>query len=127
MGWGVMLYLLWIADVDRRTCRIPNLLLTPIAVVGAVAAVQSPLAAGAAVTAVVPYLLGFFRRGCGGGDVKLAACCGALLASPAAAAFAVLLAALGALAGSLLTGIGRRPHGPALIGATVAVSLVQIL
>ncbi|MFZ2510731.1 MAG: prepilin peptidase [Gordonia sp. (in: high G+C Gram-positive bacteria)] len=124
MGWGIALYLLLIADVDRRTLRIPNLLLLPLAVVAVSAAAQTPLAGVAALTAAAPYLLGFLRRACGGGDVKLATCCGALLGSPVAALVAVLLAAVIGLTDCVLAGTERRPHGPALVVATLAVLLL---
>lgn len=124
MLWPIAIYLLIVAEVDRRTARIPNLLLLPLAVVAVAVMATTPWAGAAALTAAAPYLLGFLARACGGGDVKLAACCGALLGSPVAALVGVLLAGLAGLAACLLTGSARRPHGPALAGATVVVLLL---
>ena len=127
MVWFIAPWLMLVAVVDHRTSRIPNALLAPLAVIAVVAIVDRPVAVIGALAAGLPYLVGFVRGHCGGGDAKLAACCGAVLGSPVAALAVVLVAALVSAAECLLTGHDRRPHGPALAGASAAALLLMSL
>ncbi|MDR2279346.1 MAG: A24 family peptidase [Gordonia sp. (in: high G+C Gram-positive bacteria)] len=108
------------AVVDARTGRIPNAITGPaIIIVAAVSAVHPATALAAAVCAG-PYLIAFTRGLCGGGDVKLAAVCGGLLADPGLAAATVVGAAF--ITGIVLAARRARAvaHGPALVAVTLA-------
>ena len=91
------------------------------------AACVHPPAALAALAAASVYLAGFLMHSCGGGDVKLAAGCGAVLGSVTAALLAVAAAALLTI---LICLVGRRrvvPHGPALVAATLTLGLLRLV
>lgn len=120
-------YLVLLADVDRRTGRLPNRLLTPLLAIALAAACVHPPAVAAALVAATVYLAGFLAHSCGGGDVKLAAGCGALLGSVAAALLAVAAAALLTVVLCLSTRRRAVPHGPALVAATLAVGALRLV
>ncbi|GAC57342.1 peptidase A24 family protein [Gordonia hirsuta DSM 44140 = NBRC 16056] len=122
MAWIIACHLLVLADVDRRTGRLPHVLMLPLLVISAIGCVCDPAAGLAATVAAAPYLAGFIVRQCGGGDVKLAACCGAFLGSPVAVLVTVLAAALLTVAGCVLSHSSRISHGPALVLATLVVA-----
>ncbi|NLG47484.1 prepilin peptidase [Gordonia sp. (in: high G+C Gram-positive bacteria)] len=111
-------WLLVVADVDRRTGRIPNTLVLPAVVGTAAVAAALPAVGGGAVTLALPYAAAFTVHACGGGDVKFAVPCGGLLADPLTALGAVLVAALIAATTTVVTRRRRVPHGPALAVAT---------
>ncbi len=127
---AILLWLSVIAVSDADTHRIPNVLVWP-GICGAMGAcLVHPGAAVAALTAATPYAFAFGMRWCGGGDVKLAAACGALALRWDAALLVVALASLVA-AGTVVTdrmgrrdpaGTGAHPHGPALVAATIVVA-----
>lgn len=122
MALIIACHLLVLAEVDRRTGRLPHILMLPLLLISAVVCVLHPVAGLAAILAAAPYLAGFTVHQCGGGDVKLAACCGAFLGSPVAVLVTVLAAALLSLAGCVLSHSSRIPHGPALVLATLVVA-----
>lgn len=127
LRWSAVGWLLVIADIDRRTGRIPNALVLPGVAVAAVVSVAAPTVGLAALVAAGPYMVAFSVGLCGAGDVKLAVPCGALLGDPALALGAVLGAAL---VSALACGVARRrelPHAPALVAATTAVLVVAHL
>ncbi|MFC0315359.1 A24 family peptidase [Gordonia phosphorivorans] len=126
MGWLLAGYLVVLAAVDARTGRLPNVLIGPLLGASALVIAAAPAVGLAALTATVPYLIGFRARGCGGGDVKLAVGCGALLAVPASALLAVATAALLTLAQCRVTGRSAVPHAPALVAATIGWWLVGL-
>jgi len=130
-----------IAWIDWRKRRIPNglllLALVPCLVMLAVTA-EGPLGAGpqqsllGAIVATVLFLPGFVTKLCGGGDVKLAACCGALLGMPATLVM-MLIASLLLGVASLWVLMQRRrgiavsarlAAGPALVSAFVVAMAV---
>ncbi|MFE0747273.1 A24 family peptidase [Gordonia sp. NPDC058843] len=127
---AILLWLSVVAVTDADTRRIPNVLVWP-GLCGAVgASVAHPGAALAAVVAATPYALAFGVGWCGGGDVKLAAACGALALRWDAALVVVALASFVAV-GTVLADraaprersvTGSHPHGPALVAATFVVA-----
>ncbi|GAA4739957.1 prepilin peptidase [Gordonia alkaliphila] len=126
MGWFVAGYLVVLAVIDARTGRIRNVLSVPLLGASVLLILAEPSAGAAAVAAAVPYLIGFFGRGCGGGDVKMAVGCGALLGNPLTALLAVAGAGALTAAACLATGRSAVPHGPALVLATVMLWLVPV-
>lgn len=132
--------LIWsvaIAWIDWRTHRIPNgvlllalvpcLLMLVFRAEGLLGADPIESLIGATVATVL-FLPGFLMKLSGGGDVKLAACCGALLGMPATLVM-MLLASLLLGAASLWVMMRRRrgerasnrfAAGPALVSAFVA-------
>ncbi|MFT4395739.1 prepilin peptidase [Gordonia lacunae] len=127
---AILVWLSVVAVTDAETRRIPNALVWP-GVCGAMGAcVVHPGAAVAVLTAAIPYVLAFGNRWCGGGDVKLAAACGALALRWDAALLVVALASLVAVGVVVADRVARReqpgtashPHGPALVGATIVVA-----
>lgn len=61
LGW-----LLVVADVDRRTGRIPNAVVLPAVVGTAAVAIVVPMVGVGAVVLAMPYAVAFALRGCGG-------------------------------------------------------------
>ncbi|MGW8813561.1 prepilin peptidase [Gordonia terrae] len=127
---AILVWLSVVAVTDAETRRIPNTLVWP-GICGAMGACMvHPGVAVAALTAAAPYALAFGRRWCGGGDVKLAAACGALALDWGAALLVVTLASLIAVGVVLADRAARRepagtaahPHGPALVAATIVVA-----
>lgn len=117
-------WLLLVAAIDRRTGRIPNSLVVPAMVGTAAVAVCLPVVGASAAVAVVPYVLAFARGHCGGGDVKLAVPCGALVGEPIVSGLVVVAAAVISL---VTCGIARKtslPHGPALAASTILFLLL---
>ncbi|MGB6244721.1 A24 family peptidase [Gordonia sp. (in: high G+C Gram-positive bacteria)] len=121
MGWIAAIWLVAVAETDRRTGLIPNALVGPALLVTGAAVAGRPSLVLSVAVATVPYLIAFLRRQCGGGDVKLAVPCGALAADPLVAALVVVLAAVGTLVIAGLARRGRVRHGPALAGATLVM------
>jgi Flp pilus assembly protein protease CpaA len=134
-GWSVA-----IAWIDWRTRRIPNslllLALVPCLVMLAVSA-KGPLGADpthsllGAIEATVLFLPGFLMKLNGGGDVKLAACCGALLGAPLALAMMLIASLLLGAASVWIMMRRRRGHavqarfaaGPAIVCGFVVAML----
>ncbi len=132
LAWSVT-----IAWIDWRTQRIPNglllLALVPCLLMLALHA-EGPLGAGpvqsltGAIVATVLFLPGFLMKLSGGGDVKLAACCGALLGMPATLVMMLLASVLLGAAAVWVMMRRRLGHrvasrfaaGPALVSAFVA-------
>ncbi|MCM3893930.1 MULTISPECIES: prepilin peptidase [Gordonia] len=115
VGCLVALWLAALADIDRRTSRLPTVLLWPGCVAVGVSSCVRPCIALAAVAAAGPYLVGWLTGLCGGGDVKLAFALGGTLADPASALLMVLFAqVLGLL---MRRGRQRWPHGPPMIAS----------
>lgn len=118
--WPVVGWLVLLGWVDARSGLLPNRLVLPgLAGLTVAAAALAPTALISGAVAAAPYLLGFHRGLCGGGDVKLAAACGLLLADPLRILLAGFLAAAGTL---VLCALARRrsvPHGPVLAVATI--------
>ncbi|MGB3302252.1 prepilin peptidase [Gordonia sp. (in: high G+C Gram-positive bacteria)] len=127
--WLVVVpWLVAIADIDRRTGQIPNALVLPAMVLTALVSVWHPTVGLAAMVAATPYAAAFAMRTCGGGDVKLAIGCGALVSDPTLAALLVVVAAAVSLVLCAVRKRSRLPHGPALAGSTVAfLVLLQVL
>lgn len=118
----VVLWLTALAEIDRRSCRLPTVLLWPgLAAVGVSAGVRLSVAL-AAVAAASPYLVGWMRGLCGGGDVKLALVLGGMLADPATALVMVLAAQVLGLLNR--RGRHRWPHGPPMIVACAVLLVV---
>ena len=133
-----------VATIDWRTRRIPNglllLALVPCLLLLVVRA-EGPLGAGPMQTliggsvATILFLPGFLMRLSGGGDVKLAACCGAMLGMPATLIM-MLIASLLLGAISLWVMMQRRrgkavavrfAAGPALVsGFVVAMAFARM-
>ncbi|MDL9947523.1 A24 family peptidase [Gordonia sp. ABSL11-1] len=126
MAWWLVL--VWsgvIALGDARTGRIPNPIVWPGVVAPVAIGLDHPVVLISALVTVLPYLVASMAGRCGGGDVKLAFAVGALVADPAIGPAVVLVAAVVGLAGHLRAGVpGPRPHGPALVGATVGALLL---
>nr|WP_212763060.1 prepilin peptidase [Gordonia araii] len=114
-------------EIDRRTGRLPLVVLWPgiaavitCGVAGALAGEPAVLSSAAA--AALPYVGAHAAGQAGGGDVKLGFIVGGLVADPLVALAAVGVAQLVGLAGFVLDRRTRRPHGPALAGvAALAV------
>ncbi|MEO9328572.1 A24 family peptidase [Gordonia aurantiaca] len=121
---AILLWLAGIAVTDLRTRRIPNPMVWPGVVAVASTGVAEPGVVLAGLVAAAPYLVAFYTRGCGGGDVKLAFVCGGLALCWDAALTMVALAALIALATAVVTRRSGRgdPHAPALVVALCWVS-----
>lgn len=124
---AIAAYLLLLAVLDQRTGRLPNRWLAPLLVVAVAAVCADPVAGLAAAAAAIPYTAGFLAHRCGGGDVKLAAGCGAVLGAPASALLAVLVAALLTLVTCLLVRRSAVPHGPALVVATLTAGALTLV
>ncbi|MFT3715281.1 MAG: A24 family peptidase [Gordonia sp. (in: high G+C Gram-positive bacteria)] len=120
----VCAWLILLAETDRRTGRLPKTLMAPLLAVAVLVTAGTPSAGLAALAAAVPYLVGYGLRACGGGDVKLAGVCGALVATVPAALVTVLLASVLAAVAGVLTRRRRMPHGPALVTAVVSVAVL---
>ncbi|EGD56059.1 A24 family peptidase [Gordonia neofelifaecis] len=125
MPWPAVSWLAIVAVVDARTGRIPNTLVIPAVVPAAGAALADTRVVLAVVTATAPYLIAFLARNCGGGDVKLAAPCGALVSDPASAAFLVAAAAVASLVACAVARRRTLPHGPALAAATALMTVLR--
>lgn len=117
----VLMWLAVIADGDSRTRRIPHALIWPGVVAVAAASPVHPIVGAAALVALLPYLVGAFAAGTGGGDVKLAAVTGGLVADPIVAMLMVCVAAVLDLAGRFGhdDARGARPHAPVLVAASI--------
>ncbi|MCH5643540.1 MULTISPECIES: A24 family peptidase [unclassified Gordonia (in: high G+C Gram-positive bacteria)] len=122
-SWAVLIWLVSIGEHDRRTRRIPNVLVWPgICAVSATAVVHPQVGVAAAV-ALTPYLWCHRAGWCGGGDVKLALVCGGLAAHWDAALVLVAVAALtNAGAFALRRGGAAGAHGPFLVAATIVIA-----
>lgn len=124
MVWGIACALVVLAEIDRRTGRLPNGVLLPVVAAAAVLVALHPASGAAAAAATVPYGAGFALRAVGGGDVKLAPVCGAVLGAVPPVLLALMLAGLVSAAQAAATGRRSVPHGPALVAATLLVAAV---
>lgn len=121
-----VVWLIALAEIDRRTMLLPNALVLPALAGAVVTGVLVPSAGLAGLLAAAPYLVAFVAGTCGGGDVKLAAVCGVLLGDPALALLVVLGAALVSLGQVVIRQAGPcgpagpAAHGPALVAVTLA-------
>ncbi|WP_328857859.1 A24 family peptidase [Williamsia herbipolensis] len=120
-------WLMVLTGHDLRSRTLPNRLTVP-AVIAATAAATCHGGVALSVLALsVPYLLTCLAGGCGGGDVKLAAALGGLVADPGRSLVVVVAASLLSLAAAGVIAVrgrgsdGRapRPHGPALVAAAL--------
>ncbi|RPA19656.1 prepilin peptidase [Gordonia sp. OPL2] len=124
-SWFVLVWAGVIALGDARTGRIPTPLVWPGVAAPILVGVDHPVVVASALVTALPYLVAAVAGRCGGGDVKFAFAGGALVADPAIGPAVVLVAAVVGLAGHLRAGrSGPRPHGPALVGATVGALLL---
>ncbi|MFT4201526.1 prepilin peptidase [Gordonia sp. (in: high G+C Gram-positive bacteria)] len=123
MGCVVALWLLTVGEVDRRTGRLPTVMLWPgiaaVTVTGSVGGEHRLLVA--AVAACTPYVIAGMIGLVGGGDVKLAFVVGGLTGDPSAALVVVCAAQLIAAVGFARAGGRARPHGPALAGSAAVI------
>lgn len=117
----ITVWLAVVAEHDRRTRRIPNALLLPGVIAVVLGACIHPMVAVAAVAGSAAYLAAFVGGGCGGADVKLGFVLGGLIGQPIPALMMVALAQLGVLLGRCRAGPARRPHGPTMIVAAMAI------
>ena len=113
-----------LADIDRRTGRLPNVILWPLLGVCTVAAFTTPTIVAAMIFSAAPYLAGFALRRCGGGDVKLAVACGALVCTIPAALLMLLVAGLITVVQCAAVRRSSVPHGPALVAGSLVAATV---
>ncbi|KQR98689.1 hypothetical protein ASG12_09820 [Williamsia sp. Leaf354] len=120
-------WLMVLTGHDLRSRTLPNRLTVP-AVIAAVAAAACHGGVALSMLALaVPYIVACLAGGCGGGDVKLAAALGGLVADPGRSLLVVVAASVLSLGVAGIIALRRRgsgrstpqAHGPALVAAAL--------